>query len=69
MAQYTEETETHVTIKNDGAKEVRIVTIVLKDGVEVGRSNHRTIIPYDADVPAKIENFINAKKGKQPKKE
>jgi len=68
MVQYTEEIETNVTITNDGTKGVQTVTITLKDGVEVGRANHRNVIDYDQTVPANITAFINAKKGKQPKK-
>jgi len=68
MPVYTEETETDITIKNRGDKEVQEVTVTYKDGVEVGRSKpHRYVIGYDQNVPAKDASFINAKKGKQPK--
>lgn len=66
MAIYTEEIQTDVTIKHDGAKEIRLTTITLKDGVVVGHANHRSVVAYDAAVPADIAAFINAKKGKQP---
>lgn len=66
MAQYIEEIQTDVNIKHDGTKEVRLTTITLKDGVEVGRANHRSVVAYDASVPAEIAAHINAKKGKQP---
>lgn len=65
---YSEEIQTNVTITNDGAKEIRTVTVTLKDGVEVARANHRSVVAYDEDVPADITAFIEAKKGKQPKK-
>jgi len=68
MTTYTEEKELNVTILHDGTKEIQTVTITLKDGEEVGRSNHRCVCAYDADVPADVEAFINAKKGRQPKR-
>lgn len=68
MTTYTEEIQTNVTITNDGAKEIRTVTITLKDGVEVGRTNHRSVVAYDEDVPQEIADFVESKKGKQPKK-
>jgi hypothetical protein len=68
MTTYTEEIQTNVTILNDGTKEIRTVTVTLKDGVEVGRTNHRSVVAADEDVPADIESFIEAKKVKQPNK-
>jgi len=68
MTQYTEEIQTEVTLTNDGHKNIRTITITYKDGVEVGRTNHRSVVAADEDIPADIEAFINAKKGKQPKK-
>lgn len=68
MPKYTEEIHTHVTITHEGHKEVRKETIILKDGEEVGRSNHRFVVNAQDDVPAEIASHIEAKKGKQPKK-
>lgn len=65
---FTKEIQRNITIKNDGAKEVQTVTITFEDGVEVGRANYRNVVDYDADVPADITAFIEAKKGNQPKK-
>lgn len=68
MVQYTEEIETEVTLTQAGHKQVRTITITLKDGVEVGRANHRSLIRADEDIPQEIVDFIEAKKVKQPKK-
>lgn len=63
---YTEEIQTNVTIDHLGNKMVREATVTLKDGVEVGRINHRSVIAYDVEVPANIKAFITAKISKQP---
>ncbi len=63
---YTEQIETDVNIRHSGDKEVRITTITFKDGEEVGRANHRSVVAYDAPVPANVSAHITAKKGKQP---
>ena len=65
---YSEEIQTNVTIRHDGTKEVRTVTVTKKDGVEVGSANHRSVVAYDADVPADIAAFIEAKKVAQSTK-
>ena len=65
---YSEEILKNVTITHTGSKQIQTVTVTLKDGVEVGRANHRSVIAPDEDVPADIAAHIEAKKGKQPKK-
>ena len=67
---YTEETESTLFIDNDGNKDRKDYIVTYKDGVEVGRTKpHKTRTPYDADVPQETTDFIEAKKGKQPKKD
>lgn len=62
MTQYTEEIQQEVTLTNDGHKNVRTITITYKDGVEVGRSNHRYVINAEDNVPQDIADFIEVKK-------
>lgn len=62
MSTYTEEVQQEVTLTNDGHKNVKTVTITYKDGVEVGRSNHRSVIAATESVPSDIASFIEAKK-------
>lgn len=68
MTQYSEEKKHEVTITDDGSKNVRTIIITYKDGVEIGRSNHRTVIAADEDIPQHIVDFIEVKKVKQPKR-
>jgi hypothetical protein len=63
---YTEKVETEVTIKSDGVKLIRTITITLKDGVEVGRANHRSSVAADAEVPPNVAAHIERLKGRQP---
>jgi hypothetical protein len=66
MSTYTEEIQQEVTLTNDGHKNVRTTTITYKDGVEVGRSNHRRVIMATESVPSDIASFIEEKKIVQP---
>jgi len=69
MTQYKEEIQSTVFIDNDGNKTLKEYVVTLKDGVQVAQSKpHTTHTTYDADVPEKTADFIEAKKVKQPKK-
>lgn len=66
MPTYTEKKDMSVTITADGTKKVRVDNIVMKDGVEMGRSGHRYTVPFDENVPSDVAAHISDRGGKQP---
>lgn len=52
---FTEKTEYKIEVLNTGTIQVRRADIVLKDGVEVGRTYHRHCLHPGADVTNEVQ--------------
>ena len=63
MATYTERVELKEEILPNQTIQLRAATIVERDGVEVGRSYHRTVFTPGSDLaeaPAEVQAIANA---------
>lgn len=69
MVNYTEKTDRYITLGPNGEIMIKdIVYIMNGEEIVAAKPPHRTMIPPEADRPADVIAYIDAKKVKQPKK-